>query len=146
MILDAQCQFSDSQALTASAASTNLIDLGADRNIGIGEPMSIVINVEVVLDNTTADETYTATVQADSTAAFSSAITVGGVVTMAADSAAGTQFIIPLPADYSTEQFLRVYYTLGGTTPTGTVSAYLIPSSMIANSEFGGYASGYTIS
>jgi hypothetical protein len=146
MILDAQNQFADSQALTASAASTNIIDLGADRNIGIGEPMSIVINVEVALDDGNADETYTIQAQADDNSSFSSALPVGGLVTATRGDAAGTQYVIPLPADYATEQYLRVYFTLGGTTPTGTVSAYLQPSSMIANSEFGGYASGYTIS
>lgn len=146
MILDAQNQFSDSQALTASAASTNIIDLGADRNIGIGEPMSVIVNVEVALDDTTGDETYAIAVQADDNSSFSSAIEVAAASVVTRGDAAGTQYVIPLPADYATEQYLRVYFTLGGTTPTGTVSAYLQPSSMIANSEFGGYAGGYTIS
>ena len=146
MILDAQNQLADSQAFTATAVSENIIDLGADRNIGIGEPMSIVINTEVAFDAANADETYTCQVQADDNAAFSSAVSVGGLVTIARGTAAGSQIVIPLPADYSTEQYLRLSFTLAGTTPSFTASAFLQPSSMIANSEFGGYAIGYTIS
>jgi hypothetical protein len=146
MILDAQCQFSDSQALTATAASTNIIDLGADRNIGIGEPMSVIVNVEVALDDTNGDETYAIAVQADDNSGFSSAIEVAAASVVTRGDAAGTQYVIPLPADYATEQYLRVYFTLGGTTPTGTVSAYLVPSSMIDNSKPFEYGIGYTIS
>lgn len=146
MILDAQCQFSDAQALTASAASTNIIDLGADRNIGIGEPMSVVVFVDVALDDGNADETYAISVQADDNSGFSSAATVASAATVTRGDAAGTRYVIPLPADYATEQYLRVYYTLGGTTPSGTVSAYLIPSSMIDAVKPNEYAIGYTIS
>ena len=44
MILDAQNQFSSAQALTATADSTNVIDLGVAREIGVGEPMCVLIN------------------------------------------------------------------------------------------------------
>lgn len=146
MILDAQCQFSDSQALSASAASTNIIDFGADRNIGIGEPMSVVVNVEVALDAGNADETYAIAVEADDNSGFSSATTIASAAQVTRGDAAGTQYVIPLPADYNAEQYLRVYYTLGGTSPSGTVSAYLVPSSMIDNSKPFEYGIGYTIS
>lgn len=143
MYLDAQHLFSDAQALTASAASTNLVDLGGDHNVGIGEPMAVVISVDVALDGTTGDETYVFTVEADSTAAFSSAATIA-TKTAARGDAAGTKYVLPIPADESAEQFLRVYYTLGGTTPTGTVTAFLIPQSMIQN--YVSYPDGFTIS
>ena len=47
MFLDGQNLYSDAQALTATAASTNLIDHGSDRDLGIGEPLVAVIVVDV---------------------------------------------------------------------------------------------------
>ena len=43
MYTDAQNLFSDAQALTVTADSTNVIDLGVDRNVGQGEPLAVVI-------------------------------------------------------------------------------------------------------
>lgn len=130
MYIDGQQLFSDSQALTATAVSTNIIDLGADRDIGIGDPLAIVVVVKVALDRVTGDETYTVTVQADDNASFTSAITVVGPVSLLAYTA-GTKFIINLPPDKLTERYIRLNYTLGGTTPTGTITAFLTKLNMI---------------
>lgn len=144
MILDAQLQFSADQALTVTAASTNVIDLGADRNPGIGtQPMEVLIVVKVALDATTGDETYTATVQTDDNAAFSSPTTVTPAVTMTRGDAAGTQYRIPIPSSGITERYLRINYTLGGTTPTATVDAWLQPSHFVDNQAY--YADAVTI-
>jgi len=143
MYIDAQHLFSNSQALTATANSTNLIDLGGDHNVGIGEPMAVVISVEVALDDSDADETYVFTVQTDDNSSFSSAATIATKTATRGD-AAGTKYVLPIPADTSAEQYLRVVYTLGGTSPSGTVSAFLIPQSMINN--YVSYADGFTIS
>ena len=45
MYLDAQQLFSDAQAETTASAhdSTNYIDLQFDGNLGVGEPMAVVI-------------------------------------------------------------------------------------------------------
>lgn len=134
MLIDAQHLYSDAQALTATAASTNLIDHGSDRNLGIGVGLSVVIVVDVALDGTTADETYTATLQTDDNASFSSATTVG-TVTMTRGAAIGTRYIIAVPADTSMERYSRLNYTLGGTTPTGTVTAFLQPTDAIDGSN-----------
>ena len=143
MYIDAQHLFSDSQALTATANSTNLIDLGGDHNVGIGEPMAVVISVEVALDDGNGDETYVFTVETDDNSSFSSAATIATKTATRGD-AAGTKYVLPIPADTSAEQYLRVVYTLGGTSPSGTVSAFLIPQSMIDN--YVSYADGFTIS
>jgi len=144
MILDAQNQFSDSQALTATAASTNLIDLGLDRNIGLGEQLAVVVNVEVAADDTNSDETYSVAIEADDNASFSSATSVASF-SIARGTAAGTQFVQVLPMDLTTERYIRINYTLGGTTPSVTVSAHLVPANngvaVIAH-----YADGFTIS
>jgi Bbp16-like protein len=133
MILDAQNLYSDAQALTATAVSTNIIDHGADGNLGIGEPMCVLITVDVALDNTTTNETYTATLETDDNAAFTSATAVSDARTLTAGSAAGTKFVINVPPNTVMERFSRLTYTLGGTTPTATLTAALIPLSFLAN-------------
>ncbi len=140
--LDAQGTFSDAQALTATAASTNVINIGT-ANLGIGEPMSVLIVLDVLATATNTDETYVATLQTDELAAFGSPATIG-TATITRGDAAGSRYIMPVPADTSCEEHLRVYFTLGGTSPTVTATAFLIPNNMIDN--YVSYPNGYTIS
>lgn len=143
MKVDAQLQFSDDQALTATANSTNIVDLTSDRNIGIGAEMAVLVIVKVAADNTTANETYTVTVTTDNDVAFGSETTVVAATTLAAGSAAGTRLIIPLPPDAVTERYLRLTYTLGGTTPTVTLDAWLTPMALIEHQQY--FPRGYVV-
>lgn len=158
MFLDAYNQFSDSQALTATALSTNVIDLSTARSLGNGEPMCVVFNVEVAADQTTGDEDYTFAVEVASDAGITTArkelgrlIFESGTPTAPALDAdllvAGFKFAIPLPPTTTgyDERYIGVRYTLAGTTPTITVSAHLMPMSMV---EVGSvhYADALTIS
>jgi len=143
MILDAQHLFSDAQALTATAASTNLIDLGTDGNVGVGEAMAVVIVLDVAADDSDADETYVAAIQTDTVAAFSSATELGSL-TITRGDAAGSRYVFMLPKSAAAEQFLRINYTLGGTTPTATVTSFLIPADGVDFEH--SYPNGYTIS
>jgi hypothetical protein len=129
--LDAQLTLSDSQALTATAASTNVIDFGSLVGVAGGEPLAVVINVEVAADNTTGNETYSVALQTDGDVAFGSAQTVG-TFTIPAGAAAGTTVCLPfIPNAAFSEQYYRLNYTLGGTTPTVTLSAYVVPLNMV---------------
>lgn len=142
MILDKLLQFSDAQALTATAVSTNVIDLSEDRDIGIGEPMALVVTVGVAADFTTGDETYQVTLQTATDAAFTSPVTVVSSAAINGDELpAGAKVVLPI--GFTNLEFLRVNYTLAGTTPTATVDAYLQPLSMIDGTV--DYANGYTI-
>lgn len=143
MFLDSQGQFSDGQALNATAASTNLIDTGVDGNIGIGEAMAVLLVLDVAADDTNSDETYSVALQTDDNSSFSSATQIGSA-TITRGDAAGTKYVIPIPADQTAERYLRLNYTLGGTTPTVTVTATLIQQSNIDN--YVQYDNGYTIS
>src|SRR5262245_27737785 len=143
MFLDSQHQFSDSQAVTATILATNVIDLLADRSIGSGEPMGVVINVEVAADIASSDETYQFDVEYASDAGITTARKLMGRrrYTFAATApdenanllVAGFKFVIPIPpaALSESERFLGLRYTLGGTTPSVTVSAHLQPLSML---------------
>lgn len=143
MFIDAQLQFSDAQALTSTAASTNVIDLGVDRNIGQGEPMAVMIVLDVAADDADADETYTAAIQTDDNVSFSSATTLE-TLTITRGDAAGSKYFHVLKPDTLSERYLRINYTLGGTSPSVTATAFLIPSNMI--DAYNSYADGFTIS
>ena len=144
MILDLQHQLSNSQALTATAVSTNVYDSSSDRNVGIGEPMAVLINVEVAADFTTTDETYQFDIQTDDNVGFSSATVIASRAILAAALTLGSFHVLVLPKDTSAERFLRMNYTLAGTTPTVTISAHLMPLKDIQADVI--YPGGSTIS
>lgn len=56
MLLDKQEEFSDSQAVTATGATaaTNILDTGAAHDIGIGEPIYLVVQVDTAVVSTAA--------------------------------------------------------------------------------------------
>lgn len=141
MYIDSLLKFSDAQALTATADSTNVVDLGVDRDIGMGEPVAVVITVGVAADITTGDETYQFQVETDSVEALSSATVIADQTVAAANLTAGDKVVLPI--GHANERYLQVVYTLGGTTPSVTVDAQLMPMSQIDG--YTNYANGYTI-
>jgi hypothetical protein len=135
MILDQNALFSDAQAVTASAASTNHYDLGEmgvtaynsvqlRRNVGKAGKIPLLIQVVEDFDALTS---MTFTVQTDDNGAFSSAKNVMAVTVPLAELKAG--FICPidkLPRGI-TEQFLRIFYTVTGAAPTvGKITAGIV--------------------
>lgn len=143
MIIDASQRFSVAQAI-ASARSTNVLDLLAERRIGSGVPMAVVVVVTTVLDGTTGDETYTVKVQSDMDEAFGSPADVTPAYNLPRSSPAGTMFVIPIPPRVATERFLSLLYAVGGTTPLGNVTAWL--TSMDAIQKDAVYDDAITIS
>jgi hypothetical protein len=138
MYMDAQLTYSDAQALTGTSAvaSTNIVDHGADRNLGIGTPLAVLVTIDVALAGS-ATETLTIVLQTDDNAAFSSATTVASTGALSeAQAAAGQKIAIPLPPDTSIERYTRLSYTMAGTTPTCTVTASLVPQTSIPQEVF----------
>lgn len=144
MILDAHNLFSDAQAVTASAVGANVIDLSQDRSIGNGEPLGVLFCVNVAADQTTGDEDYTFDLEYASNAAQSAGrqligrrVFESGTPAAPAQDAdllvAGFKFVIPIPPTLlsESERFLGIRYVTAGTTPTITVTAALLPLSMI---------------
>ena len=156
MYLDAQGQFSDAQAVTASAVGTNVIDLSQDRSIGNGEAMTVMFTVTVAADQTSRDEDYTIDVEYASNAAQSTGrqligrrVFESGTPTAPAQDAdllvAGFSFFIDIPSTKlsESEQFLGIRYVTAGSTPTITMNAHLMPKSFADATN--DYADGYNI-
>lgn len=121
-LIDSRLEFSDAQSVTATAASTNVIDLSQDRNVGPGRVLYVVVHVDVAVGGTSP--TYDIDLETDDNSAFSSATVIGSFVQITdTNGTAGAKFYITIPAD--NEEFLRLNYTVGGTSPTGTFSAYI---------------------
>lgn len=144
MFLDSQLQFSDDQAFSGAGntASTNIVDLTMDRNIGKGEPMAVVFTVTVAADFADADEVYTFRVETAPVEGFAGASFIGTQIVDAADLLEGDKVVIPI--GYDNQRFLRTDMLLAGTTPSITLSAFLQPMSMIDGVD--DYESGFTVS
>lgn len=147
MFVDSLLLLSDAQAFTSDAATTNTIDLGnvtPKNNLGDGEPMCMVIQVDVAADYTTANETYEFQFIQSVNADLSSPDILVQRTIVAADLTAGSIHYLPIPPGAVTKRYVGGYYNGGGTTPTITATIFLQPQSMIERRK--DYAKGYTVS
>lgn len=144
MIMDAELKFSDAQAVTAAAASTNIVDLGAVRNIGDGEELFIVVQVHTTLGDGGSNTSTTVALQGDSSDSFSPDGTVD-IASFPQAAAAGTVRIYRLspgaaPLQY---RYIRLYYTPNGANLTsGKFDAFITKNV----DRFVAYADNVTIS
>ncbi len=122
MIIDKELEFSDSQAVTSTALSTNVIDTGSANDLGVGAPLWVVVQLDVALDAGNSDETYVVTLETDDNAGLSSA-EVLATRTMTRGEVAGSSYVFGVPT--TNQRYLGVRYTHGGTSPSGTYSAWL---------------------
>ncbi len=126
MYVDAQNLYSDEQALTAAAASENLIDHAQARDIGTGENLFVVLVVDVALTDASSDSTVAVVLQTDDNANFSSATNGQTLFTIAATAAIGTKYIARIQPDALNERYSRLYYTpANGNLSTGSVTAFI---------------------
>ncbi|OBU70452.1 hypothetical protein A9K58_00430 [Stenotrophomonas maltophilia] len=130
MILDAQNEFSNSQAVTATAISTNVIDTGTDQNpvkdLGALEPIFLVVQVDTTFAAAGA-ATLAVSLESSAAAGLTSANVHfnTGALALAALTAGTTLAVVALPSgDYL--RYLGVRYTVGtGPMTAGAVSAFL---------------------
>jgi len=138
MFIDNELLLSDAQALTATADSTNVIDLGVDRDIGRGEPQALFITVDVAPGGTSP--TFTFQLETDDNASMTSSTIVAGGAVAEAALTAGSRHVFPM--GITNERYLQGVYTLGGTSPTITITAVVQPMCAIATEDVT-YAAGY---
>lgn len=145
MFIDALCLLSDAQAVSADAASTNTYDLGAStNNISIGEPLVAVFQIDVAADGTTTDETYEFQVIESASANLGTPTILVQRSIGYASLTAGSVHYLPIPQGSIAKRYLGVYYNVGGTTPSVTVTAFIQPASMLQKDN--NYPDGITIS
>lgn len=138
MILDAQLLLSDAQAFTATGLSTNVLDLGSDtptRDIGVGEPLSLLITVDTAADATTGDETYTFELLQSAAANMGSPTVLSSMTIARALLLTGAMYSMPLSPGLITQRYLSARLTLGGTTPSITVTIALLPTNFIQRNQ-----------
>lgn len=139
MYIDKQAEFSDAQAVTATAISTNVMDLYAGtvapnvnnvlRDIGTGQDVYLVVITQTAATDAGSDATLTVTLESDSTADLATSPTVHYTtvaLAFAAFSPVGTELIaVKLPkGDY--ERYLGVRYTVAaGPLTAGNFDAFL---------------------
>ena len=114
MIMDKELMFSEEQAITATAASTNSLDLGAE--VGQGEPLEAFFLIEEDFDNLTD---LTIAIQESSDDGDSDSFTdvvVSPAIPLASLVAGAEVFKVKLPA--GTERYLQANYTVNGTNPS----------------------------
>lgn len=130
MIVDNTLVLSDSQAVTATARSTNIIDIGAAgtpvgatnavrRDIGIATEIPLLIEITEAFNNLTSLQFQ---LEVDDDPAFGSprVVATGPAVTLASGGLAlgqKIQFPAELP-EGTNERFIGLRYTVVGTAPT----------------------------
>ena len=144
MYVDALLTFSDAQAITSAAGSTNTIDLSAVRDIGTGEDLYLVVSVQTALTHGGSNTSTAVAIEGDSTESFSpdGTFTIGS---FAAAAAAGTTLIAKLspgsaPLQY---RYIRLKYTPAGADLTGGKFDAFITKDI---AKFAAYADAITIS
>ena len=136
MITDHENILSDEQAVTASAASTNYIDLQNTVN-RVGEPLIPVLTVDTTFDSAGDAATLTIAIRDDATDAMagSPAAIVSSAVIAEADLVAGAKIHLPrLPA--SSRRYIDAYYTVG----TENFTAGALTLGFVKDEQTNGYA------
>lgn len=134
MILSTELLFSEAQNLTSTGASTNIIDLGATgtplggptslvRDIGKGKPVPIL--VQLTEDAGGTNPTLDVALQVDDNDSFSSPKTVMAAQQVAGGSDGDRVWLWVVPEE-TNERYMRLSYTLGGTSPDYTVTAAIV--------------------
>ena len=132
MIMDSLLEFADSQSIAAAAStilSTNVIDTQDARDIGNGQPLYLVIQIDTAVVGSSS--TIQFRLRSDSTASIHATTSTGHTDSGAIAEATliiGYQLVIPLPPEGSNayERYLGVQAIIGtATTTAGAYSAFL---------------------
>lgn len=136
MYVDKQNEFSDAQAVTASAISTNVYDRISNSSgkniladIGTGQDVYLVVMTVAAVTDAGSDATLAVTLESDSDVGLTTSPTTHlstGTLAFAAFSAAGTVLMATKLPQGNYERYLGVRYTVGaGPLTAGTFDAFL---------------------
>lgn len=116
--LDALLRLSDKQAITTTAASTNVVDT-RDNDIGAGRPLYLVLHVVEAF----AGGTSLAVALQDSANNSTFADVVASPAIALANLTLGKKVVLGLPPGL--RRYLRANYTVSGTFSAGKVTAHI---------------------
>lgn len=123
MYLDKQTLFSENQAITADAVSTNIYDTGSAKDSGPGYPVEVFVLVKAAFNNLTS---LTFSLQTATDAAFTSPVNLQDVTVALAGLTAGAKVSFSVLPE-GCLRYLRLNYNVNGTNPsTGAITAGLI--------------------
>jgi hypothetical protein len=119
MILDADLVFSNKQAITATAESTNALDLGA-----AGDAIGQELTIHVVVDTAFATLTsLTVSLETSTDGSTWTTVLSGPAVARASLTKGANIFCVRVPQGLS--RYVRMKYTVGGSNATaGKVTAF----------------------
>jgi hypothetical protein len=124
-LIDGLNRFSNAQAVTAAAASTE-VDLKAVYDPGAGNPLWIVVACVVDMTDGSSDSTLVVTLRQAAATGMGSPDTLATIGTFPAVSVAGTKLVYAVPPGLITKQFLDLYYTpTSGNLSTGSFDAFI---------------------
>src|SRR5438270_7395377 len=133
-LTDSSLTFSVAQAVTATTFSTNTIDLGVARDIGVGEELNVLVRVGTAF---TAAGAATLNIQlvTSANANLSSPTIIGQTDAIPkANLVVGAQILIPIPESVINnlgQRYFGLQYTVGtGPMTAGTVDAYVLIDNM----------------
>lgn len=120
MLLDQNAVLSDGQQLTATAASTHVIDMGAAGNAVPGALFAVCRAEETFAGLTKLD----VALQTSDTENFATVAVLSSVSLAAADLTAG-KVLLAAPVPMGVKRYMRAYYTVTGTGTAGKISFFL---------------------
>lgn len=122
MIIDKQLELSSGQAITTSAASTNIIDQGVAGEAY--EALWFVVKTGSAAFN--AGTSVTIALQTDDNSGFSSATTLFTTAAILTAALTANKTLVKVRIPVGAERYLRAYYTVSGTYDAGALTAMLV--------------------
>lgn len=143
---DALLQLSSAQAVTATAVSTNTIDLSLARDVGAGNDLFAVFNVDTAAEASgSATVTFEVITSASADLSSPTVIASTGEIGKASLTAARAPITVPIPPHVTEkgQRYLGVRYTVAtGPLTAGAFSATVTTSQVHGQKN---YASGFTV-
>lgn len=126
MIFDKQNLFSNDQAVTNSQASTNYIDLGSVRDIGVGTPIEVFAMMTATAQSA-GSSTLVAAIETDTQSSFATKVTLAQTSAIAKASLVQGFEFLKMKLPQGVQRYVQLSYTIGTADLTaGTIRAGLV--------------------
>lgn len=126
MRMDQKLLYAQNETKTSSGPSGSYVDHAHNvLDLGKGAPMCVAIVLTADADAGTGDETYSVKLVTDDGTGFGSTADVSPSVSIPRTSKKGELFTVPIPPEAKVERYSRLSWTLGGTTPSISYTAWL---------------------